>query len=122
MSQFVACHDCRIRFNCICGPRPDGSYYHDWKHHSHFGLGAIRCHACCEKFKEANRQEKMQKEALRMKNHLESNHEDGEVCEECCEHEFDPSEGFTCLNCGKDGAEDAMANAYDRAKDLSKYG
>lgn len=23
--------------------------------------------------------------------------------QECCEHEFDPDEGFTCLNCGKQG-------------------
>jgi len=20
-------------------------------------------------------------------------------CKECCDHEFDPSEGYTCLNC-----------------------
>lgn len=42
--------------------------------------------------------------------------------EEECEHEFDPSEGFTCLNCGKDGAEEVLSAAYDRAKDLKKYG
>lgn len=42
------------------------------------------------------------------------------VCEECCEndigHEFDSSEGFMCLNCGREGLEDMMADAYDRAK------
>ena len=27
----------------------------------------------------------------------------GDPCVECCEHEFDPDEGFTCLNCGKQG-------------------
>lgn len=48
--------------------------------------------------------------------------EHGDYCQECCEHEFDPDEGFMCLNCGKDGYEDVMARAYDRAKDLRKYG
>lgn len=24
-------------------------------------------------------------------------------CQECCEHDFDPGEGFTCLNCGLQG-------------------
>jgi len=43
-------------------------------------------------------------------------------CRECCEHEFDASEGYTCLNCGMDGAEEMLARAYDRAKDLRKYG
>lgn len=42
--------------------------------------------------------------------------------EEECEHDFDPDEGFTCLNCGKDGTEEVMSRAYDRAKDLRKYG
>lgn len=46
----------------------------------------------------------------------------GEPCEECCDHEFDPDEGFCCLNCGKDGTEDVMSAAYDRAKDFIKYG
>lgn len=44
------------------------------------------------------------------------------VEEEECEHEFDPDEGFTCLNCGKDGAEEVFSRAYDRAKDRRKYG
>lgn len=39
-----------------------------------------------------------------------------------CEHEFDPDEGFMCLYCGKEGLEEAMSDAYDRAKDLRKYG
>lgn len=46
----------------------------------------------------------------------------GEYCTQCCEHEYDPDEGFMCLNCGKEGVEEVMARAYDRAKDLRKYG
>ena len=45
-----------------------------------------------------------------------------EQCQECCPHEFDSSEGYTCLNCGKEGAEEVMSAAYDRAKDRMKYG
>lgn len=43
-------------------------------------------------------------------------------CQACCDHEFDPDEGFMCLNCGKEGAETVMADAYDRAKNIRKYG
>lgn len=43
-------------------------------------------------------------------------------CQECCEHEFDPEEGFMCLMCDKEGAEDVYSVAYDRWKDLMKYG
>jgi hypothetical protein len=42
---------------------------------------------------------------------------DGETCQACCDHEYDPDEGYMCLNCGKDGLEDVMTRAYDRAKD-----
>lgn len=45
-----------------------------------------------------------------------------DICESCCDHEFDASEGFTCINCGKDGYEEVAAAAFDRAKDLRKYG
>jgi len=27
----------------------------------------------------------------------------GEVCQVCCEHEFDPDEGFICINCDLQG-------------------
>lgn len=37
-----------------------------------------------------------------------------------CEHM--DKDGFVCLDCGKDLTEDIMAAAYDRAKDLRKYG
>lgn len=39
-----------------------------------------------------------------------------DVCEDCCDHEYDADEGFICLNCGREGAEDVMAQAYDAAK------
>lgn len=42
--------------------------------------------------------------------------------EEGCEHDFDPDEGFHCLNCGKDGSEEVLSAAFDRAKDMRKYG
>lgn len=45
-----------------------------------------------------------------------------QICQECCEHSPDPDEGYMCLECGKECAEDVMARAYDRAKDLAKYG
>ena len=44
----------------------------------------------------------------------------GEFCEECCEH--DDRHKTSCLGCGKDMTEDLFAAAYDRAKDLRKYG
>lgn len=43
-------------------------------------------------------------------------------CTECCAHEPDPDEGYFCLQCGKDCFEDVMSSAFDRAKDLRKYG
>ncbi len=49
-------------------------------------------------------------------------YEYSDYCQQCCEHEFDPNEGWHCLECGKDGSEEMMAAAYDRAKDLRKYG
>lgn len=39
-----------------------------------------------------------------------------DVCEECCEHEYDSSEGYMCLNCGADGAEHVMARAYEDSR------
>ncbi len=46
----------------------------------------------------------------------------GVVCETCCEHEYDADEGFMCVHCNKEGIEDVMCRAFDRAKDLMKYG
>lgn len=47
---------------------------------------------------------------------------EGKACQACCPHEFDASEGYTCLHCGKDGAEDVLSVLYDRGKDQRKYG
>jgi hypothetical protein len=43
-------------------------------------------------------------------------------CQECCEHEYDSSEGYHCLNCRKDGSEDVASATYERYKDSIKYG
>ena len=40
-----------------------------------------------------------------------------ENCQGCCDHEFDPDEGYTCLNCGKDGS-DYLAGMADYARDM----
>lgn len=47
---------------------------------------------------------------------------DEETCQSCCDHEYDPDEGYMCLNCGTDGSEVVQSVAYDRAKDARKYG
>lgn len=46
----------------------------------------------------------------------------GYSCQECCEHEPDPDEGYHCLLCGADCSERVFSQAYDRAKDQWKYG
>lgn len=38
------------------------------------------------------------------------------VCPDCCDHEFDPDEGFMCLECGEEGADEVCSRAYDNAK------
>jgi hypothetical protein len=52
--------------------------------------------------------------------------DDSGSCEWCliyyCEHDDVCEDEFVCLNCGEDLREDLMASAYDRAKDLMKYG
>lgn len=45
----------------------------------------------------------------------------GYECQECCEHDYDPDEGYSCLNCGKSG-EDYLASRIDDAMDRMKYG
>jgi hypothetical protein len=49
---------------------------------------------------------------------------DDGICQEHCDHPdgFDSSEGNMCLSCGKDGTEDVMSAAFDRAKSLRQYG
>lgn len=45
-----------------------------------------------------------------MKNH-ECSGCDNEECQDCCDHEYDPDEGYMCLNCGKNGYEEACDRA-----------
>lgn len=37
----------------------------------------------------------------------------GEGCQECCEHEFDSSEGYTCINCGADADMGSLIDAAE---------
>lgn len=41
-------------------------------------------------------------------------------CSECCLHE--ELDHGVCCDCGEDRTEHMMAAAYDRAKDIRKYG
>lgn len=45
---------------------------------------------------------------------------DETTCQECCPH--DEHDHGICLDCGLDQSEDMAAAAYDRYKDLKKYG
>lgn len=45
---------------------------------------------------------------------------DGETCQECCQH--DELDHGICMDCELDMSDDIAARAYDRAKDLRKYG
>jgi hypothetical protein len=42
---------------------------------------------------------------------------DGTNCPDCCEHQFDWDEGYTCLNCGEQGDVGAL---IDRAMDYGE--
>lgn len=39
-----------------------------------------------------------------------------------CEHGDICQDERCCLDCGKDMTEELLSNAYDRAKDMRKYG
>lgn len=98
---------------------------------THWVLPGSQCQPCAD-IKQAkinaDRKAREEKEFAAYKAHAFRREEDGqcpddgEVCNECCEHEYDASEGFMCLNCGNEGAEEMMSMAEDRAKDLRKYG
>jgi len=45
-----------------------------------------------------------------------------DICYDCCEHSDVCSDERGCLICGKDMTEEIMSAAYDRAKDIRKYG
>lgn len=87
-----------------------------------YGLGHRRCDGCAEVFNQkiqAKRKEAFELEKAARAAHV-CGEDDYSGCEECCEHgDIDfPS----CLDCGKDMAEDYASAAYDRAKDIRKYG
>jgi hypothetical protein len=52
-----------------------------------------------------------------LEEHLAADHLDGEVCEKCCEHEFDANEGYACIHCGMDGFEAMVCAAEDYGSD-----
>lgn len=71
--------------------------------------GGPRCQRCSDRFREhvhAERVRKFQRERDALNAHIGYHHQHGEcpddglVCESCCEHEFDSSEGFLCNHCG----------------------
>lgn len=43
-----------------------------------------------------------------------------ETCQECCEHDYDTSEGYTCLNCGKEGDYGALIDALEYRFDTER--
>lgn len=88
-----------------------------------FGLGDKRCQKCADIFHNMNYYNRVYKE-----NKGHKCEDCGEVycgpyaCPHCCDHEPDADEGYHCLNCGTDCSEGVMSAAYDRAKDIRKYG
>lgn len=117
-----------------------------WRHHGNvdlcddckrvppvvtWGLGTVRCQACSDAWAEKVRAENQARfeaerkayfEHVKVRDETGECPDDGELCNDCCDHEYDSSEGYTCLNCGDDGCESVLAAAYDRAKDIRKYG
>lgn len=90
---------------CHCA---DGRYDNT---HSHFGMGAIRCAACSDRFTSQWQREKREHEARLMADHLTANHEDGHICPDCCVHnEYDHG---ICLDCGKDCTDFLIMRAED---------
>jgi hypothetical protein len=72
-----------------------------------YAMGEKRCTVCAAKFSAEvaiRRATALEKERLRLQAHLlrleADGHcpDDGVVCEACCEHEFDSSEGGYCIN------------------------
>ena len=90
-----------------------------------YGLGSVRCDARAKVFDEdchAKRLDgaKLIREALRA--HVEAGcPDDGVVCSDCCEHEYDVNEGGMCINCGDDGV-DYWAGVGDDAMDAMRDG
>jgi hypothetical protein len=73
----------------------------------HWGGGG-RCQKCSDRFSaevQAKRKREFEDECARKKLHAYKRDvdghcpDDGEVCPDCCEHEFDWSEGGMCIIC-----------------------
>lgn len=73
----------------------------------HYVLGKGRCDACAKVFDDAwraKRRAEKEAEAKALEAHKVAGcPDDGVVCPECCEHEYDWDEGGMCLNCGDQG-------------------
>lgn len=97
--KIIACSDCSAQLECDC----IGNYYSPG--HDHWVLGQIRCKPCGDAKREIWRAERAKEDAekqARIAAHIAADcPDDGEVCENCCEHDFDPDEGFMCLSCNK---------------------
>lgn len=70
-------------------------------------FGNVRCEPCSDAFQKKNREEEIARDAKWIKeNPCEECGEEVAMayygCQNCCEHEPDPDEGFHCLGCGKD--------------------
>lgn len=85
-------------------------------------LGAIRCKSCSDAFNLENRAARLKRETEIHQCECGESYAGIYGCPHCCIHDFDPGEGYHCLNCGTDGTEEVMSNAYDEAKDRMKYG
>src|SRR5688572_2651242 len=78
------CHDCRhITMRAV-----------------HYVGGGIRCRPCSEIFRLTRALEDASRELREYRAHIESDHEDGGSCTECCEHYERDHE--ICCDCGAD--------------------
>lgn len=119
MVKQYKCMDCDLLLLCRCG---DFERSYLTASHTHWG-GGDRCTACSERFGALLAEKKAKIAQIAHQNylaHLDADHDDGEVCEECCEH--GDIDKWCCLICGADLGEAMMADAYGRAKDIRKYG
>lgn len=114
--RIYSCAGCQKSIPCRC----EGSHYE--MSHAHSGIhgDTIRCRPCWESFNRKNQEERDKNKPKCLECGAPAYID---LCEECCEHnDVDPDEGYHCLDCGKDCSEDVFADAYDRAKDIAKYG
>jgi hypothetical protein len=86
----------------------------------HWGDGKVRCGVCSSLRSAWFAERRANKRARALCTGCGIKTGGPDICENCCEH-GDMDRG-TCLDCGADRREDLMAQAYDRAKDIQKYG